>query len=178
VRAPRAEDARRRRLLAAFQFASLGAPVLTFGTETGLWGAADPDNEKPMLWKDLVYEAEAADPLDRTRKADAVRSDEELLRFYQGLGKIRASQAALRRGSIETVLADEARRVFAFVRVLETEWVTAAFNASDTEVTVDLSAPAAAVRDLLSGRRLRVKDQKVQVTLPAQSAAYLAADVR
>jgi hypothetical protein len=49
VRAPRAEDARRRRLLAAFQFASLGAPVLTFGTETGLWGAADPDNEKPML---------------------------------------------------------------------------------------------------------------------------------
>ena len=79
---------------------------------------------------------------------------------------------------METVLADDARRVYAFVRVLEAERVIAAFNASDKEVTVDLPASAAAVRDLLSGRRLRVKDQKVQVTLPAQSAAYLAADVR
>ncbi len=178
VRAPRAEDARRLRLLAAFQFASLGAPVLTFGTEAGLWGAADPDSEKPMLWRDLVYEAEATDPLGRPRKADGVRFDDELFKFYQGLGRIRASQAALRRGSLETVLADDARRLFAFVRALETERVTAAFNASDKDVTVDLPAPAAAVRDLLSGRRQRVKDQKVQVTLPPQSAAYLAADVR
>ena len=131
-----------------------------------------------MLWKDLVYEAEATDPLGRPRKADAVRVDEELLKYYQGLGKIRASQAALRRGVTETVLADDARRVFAFVRVHEAERVTAAFNSSDKEVTVELPAPATAVRDLLSGRRFKAKDQKVQVTLPAQSAAYLAADVR
>jgi len=178
VRPPRAEAARRLRLLVAFQFAAAGAPVITYGTEVGLWGAADPDNEKPMLWKDLVYEAETADPLGRPRKADPVRVDEELLGFYQNLGKIRASQAALRRGSVETVFADDARRLMAFVRVLDTERVVAAFNASDKEATIELPAPAAAMRDLLSGRRFKAKDQKVQVTLPAQSAAYLAADVR
>ena len=101
-----------------------------------------------------------------------------LFKFYQALGKVRASQAALRRGSMETVLADDARRVFAFARVLEAERVVAAFNASDREVTVDLPAPGAAVVDLLSGRRLKAKDQKVWVTLPAQSAAYLALDTR
>ena len=178
VRAPRAEETRRLRLLAAFQFASPGAPVVTYGTETGLWGAAEPDNEKPMLFRELVYEAEAADPLTRPRKADAVRFDEELLRFYQSLGKIRASQASLRRGSIETVLADDTRRVFAFARVLEAERVVAAFNASDKEATLDLPAPAATLVDLLSGRRLKAKDLKVRLVLPAQSAAYLAADTR
>jgi hypothetical protein len=152
--------------------------VLTFGTEAGLWGAADPDHEKPMLWKDLGYEAEAADPRGRPRKADPVRFDDELQKLYQTLGKIRASQASLRRGSLEPVLADDARHAFAFVRVLDPERVVAAFNASDREVTIDVPAPAAAVVDLLSGRRLRAKDLKVRVTLPAQSAAYLAADVR
>jgi cyclomaltodextrinase len=126
VRAPRAEEDRRRRLLAAFQFASPGAPALSYGTEVGMWGAAEPDNEKPMLFRDLVYEAEATDPLGRTRKADAVRFDEELLGFFQALGKIRASQASLRQGSMETVLADDARRVFAFARVLEPDRLVAA----------------------------------------------------
>jgi glycosidase len=178
VRAPRAEEARRLRLLAAFQFASLGAPVITFGTEAGAWGAADPDNEKPMPWKDLVFEPEAADPLGRPRKTDPVRFDEELARFYQGLGKVRAAQAPLRRGSIETVLADDTRRVFAIARVLEADRIVAAFNASEKEVTLDLPAPAAAVRDLLSERRWKARDAKVRVTLPPESAVYLAADSR
>jgi glycosidase len=178
VRAPRAEEARRLRLLAAFQFASPGAPVLQYGTEAAMWGAAHPDNQKPMLWKDLVYEAEATDPLGRPRKADVLRFDDDLLKFFQGLGKIRGSQAALRRGAIETVLADDARRLFAFARVLEPERVIAAFNASDKEATVDLPAPGEAVVDLLSGRRLKAKDLKVRVTLPAQSAVYLAKDAR
>ena len=177
VRAPRAEEGRRLRLLAAFQFAYLGAPVVTFGDEAGAWGAADPDHDKPMLWKDLVYEAEATDPLGRPRKADVVRFDEELFKAYQSLGKVRASQPALRRGTLETVLADDARRVFAFARVTDAERVVAVFNASDKEATIEVPAPAAAVVDLLSGRRLKAKDLKVRVTLPAQSAAYLAPDV-
>jgi hypothetical protein len=66
----------------------------------------------------------------------------------------------------------------AFARVLEAEHVIAAFNASDKEATVDLPAPGEAVVDLLSGRRLKTKDLKVRITLPAQSAAYLAPDTR
>jgi hypothetical protein len=54
--------------------------------------------------------------------------------------------------------------------------VIAAFNASDKEATVELPAPGASVRDLLSGRRLKARDEKVQVTVPAQGALYLAAE--
>jgi glycosidase len=143
-----------------------------------MWGAAEPDNEKPMLWKDLAFETEATHPLDQARKADAVRFDDSLLKFFQGLGQLRAALPALRRGSLETVLADDARRVFAFARVLETDRVIAAFNASDKEATLDLPAPAPAVRDLLTGRRLRARDEKVQVAVPAWGAVYLAADAR
>ena len=173
VRGPRPEEWRRLRLVATFQYASPGAPVLRYGTESGMWGAAEPDNEKPMLWKDLAFEPEATHPLDQPRKAEAGRFDDALLKFFQGLGQLRAAQPALRRGSFETVLVDDARRVFAFARVLETDRVIAAFNASDKEATLDLPAPAPAVRDLLTGRRMKARDEKVQVAVPGLGAVYL-----
>jgi glycosidase len=139
-----------------------------------MWGAAEPDNDKPMVWKEQTFEDEASHPLDQPRKADTVRLDADLLRFFQALGKLRAAQPALRRGAFETALADDARRVFAFTRVLEAERVLAAFNASDKEASVELPAPAPAVRDLLSGRRFRSRDDKVQAAIPAWGVLYLA----
>src|SRR3970282_1944504 len=85
---PLREKWRRLRLVAMFQYASPGAPVLQYGTESGMWGAAEPDNEKPMLWKDLAFEPEATHPLDHARKAEAVRFDDALLKFFQGLGEL------------------------------------------------------------------------------------------
>jgi glycosidase len=143
-----------------------------------MWGGADPDHEKPMLWKDLAFEPEATHPLGQPRKAEAIRFDDVLLKFFQGIGQLRAAQSALRRGSFETVLADDARQVFAFARVLETDRVIAAFNASDKEAILDLPAPAPTVRDLLTGRRLRARDEKVQVAVPGLGAVYLVADSR
>jgi glycosidase len=175
LREPRPEEWRRLRMMAAFQFASPGAPVLRYGIEAGMWAPA-PD--KPMLWRELTYEKEAAHPLGQQRKPDPVKFDDDLLEFFQTLGKLRATQPALRLGSTETVLADDQRRVFVFARTLESDRVVAAFNASDKDAVVELPAPALEVRDLLSGRRLQVRDEKVQATLPAQGAVYLAADTR
>jgi glycosidase len=178
VRAPRPDEWKRLRLLAAFQFVSPGAPVVSYGTETGLWGAADPDALRPMLWRDLRYEDDAGHPLGQARKPDPVRFDEELYKFYQALGRLRGSQPALRRGSFETVLADEGRRVYAFVRILESERVAVAFNLTEKEQALELPLPAEQARDLLSGRRYRSHEGKVTVSLPPLSAVVLAAEGR
>jgi cyclomaltodextrinase len=175
VRAPRAEEWRRLRLVAAFQFAYLGAPMVYYGTEAGMWGGEDPDDRKPMVWRELRYEDEATHPLGQARRADPVRFDEELFKYYQSLGHIRATQAPLRRGTFETVLADDARRVYAFVRALEDDRVLAVFNASDREQALELPFPLPA-RDLLSGRRYKPRGGKTALSLPALGAALLASE--
>jgi glycosidase len=140
-----------------------------------MWGADEPDNRKPMLWADLRYEDEASHPLGQGRRRDPVRADAELLRYYQTLGKARASLAALRRGSVENVLTDDARRVFAFARATDEERVVAIFNASDKEQSLEV-AFATASRDYLTGRRFRPREGKTLVAVPASSAVYLGPD--
>jgi glycosidase len=176
VRPPRPEETKRLRLLATFQFASSGAPLVTYGAETGLWGAAEPDSLRPMLRRELRYDEDAGHPLGTARKAEAVRFDEELLKHYQALGRVRASQPALRRGSTEAVLADETRRVYAFARVLDDERVVAAFNLTEKEQPLEVAFPVEQAKDLLSGRKLRGRDGKLSLVLPALSAALVAAD--
>jgi glycosidase len=176
VRAPHPDEAKRVRLLAAFCFASTGAPLVSYGTEAGMWGAAEPDAFKPMVWRELRYEDEAGHPLSQARKPDPVRFDEDLLKYFQALGRARAAQPALRRGSFETLVAEESRRVYAFARVLDTDRVVAAFNLEGRDQTIELPFPSEQVRDLLSGRRLRARDGKMALTLPPLSAALLAAE--
>jgi len=175
VRAPRGDEGKRVRLAAALQFAWPGAPLVYYGTEAGMWGGDDPDCRKPMLWKELRYEDESAHPLGLKRRRDPVRVDEALLSYYQALGQARAQQPALRRGDVETVLADDARRLYAFVRATEEDRVMAAFNASERQQTVKLPVGVAS-RDLLSPRRYKPREGTTSVTLPPLSAVLLAPD--
>ena len=149
--------------------------MVYYGTEAGMWGGDDPDCRKPMVWKDLRYEDEVSHPLGQKRPRDPVKFDEVLFAFYQSLGQARAQQPALRRGTTETVLADDTRRVYALLRATDDDRVVAAFNGSEKEQTVDLPF-ASPSRDLLSTRRFKPKDGKTSVTLPPLSALLLAAD--
>jgi cyclomaltodextrinase / maltogenic alpha-amylase / neopullulanase len=175
VRAPRPEEWKRVRLAAAFQFAWTGTPLVYYGTEAGMWGGDDPDSRKPMVWKEQRYDDEAAHPLNQKRRADPVRVDEEQLAFYQALGQARAQQPTLRQGTVETVLTEDARRLFVFVRALEDDRVVAAFNASEREQTLELALGVPS-RDLLSARRFKPREGKTSVSLPPLSAALLVAE--
>jgi glycosidase len=174
VRGPRRDELERVRLIVAFQFAYVGAPMTYYGGETGMWGGDDPDDRKPMVWPELRYENEATHPLGRPRPSDRVRFDADLHAFYSRLGRIRGERASLRRGTFETLLADDARRVYAFRRAYEGDAVVAVFNASDRSQTVDLKLGDGEHRDLLSGRSLRTRAGATRVSLPARTAAYLA----
>ena len=102
--------------------------MIYYGDEVGMWGADDPTNRKPMLWKDLEpYE----DPSD-----NFVMDDH--LDFYRRAIALRNGHVALRRGSIRTLLVDDAMDTWVFLREYEDNVVLVALNASDREVSVEV----------------------------------------
>jgi len=118
VRKPDAEERKIQRLAAALQMTSVGAPMIYYGTEAGMWGGDDPCDRMPMVWDDLQYEDQRGDPLGRPRPPDAVAFDRELFAFYRDAIGLRRSQPALRRGGIALAGSDDAAQWFVFRRVL------------------------------------------------------------
>jgi len=136
VRKPNEQEWEIVRLVGLFQMTYLGAPMVYYGTEAGMWGADDPDDRKPMVWPDLAYDLERAHPLGHPRVADPVMFDMPLFQFYQELIGIRNESDALRRGSFETLLADDDANVIVYRRQVGDEEVLVAINRSDDRQTV------------------------------------------
>ena len=116
---PKAEHFRRARLAALVQMTYVGAPMVWYGDEAGMWGSDDPFCRKPMVWPDLG----AFDDPDE-------RFDGEHFAAYRAMVALRKQFAALRRGSFRTLLADDARNLWVFERRLGDERVVVAVNAS------------------------------------------------
>jgi cyclomaltodextrinase / maltogenic alpha-amylase / neopullulanase len=127
---PGAEHFRRVRLLALLQMTYVGAPMIWYGTEVGMWGSGDPNNRKPMLWKDLQPYAVPGE--------NAVM--EEQLDFYRRAIALRNAHPALRTGSFRTVVTDDAQDTWVFLREGGGEQVLVALNAGDKPATLDLPA--------------------------------------
>ncbi len=47
----------------------VGAPMIYYGDEAGMWGGHDPDDRMPMVWEDLKYDPQAIDPRGDEREA-------------------------------------------------------------------------------------------------------------
>ena len=47
----------------------VGAPMIYYGDEAGMWGGHDPDDRMPMVWADLQYDPQAIDPRGDEREA-------------------------------------------------------------------------------------------------------------
>jgi cyclomaltodextrinase / maltogenic alpha-amylase / neopullulanase len=109
------------------QMTYVGAPMVYYGDEVGMWGATDPDDRQPMIWKDLApYE----DP--------DVTFNQELFDRYVRLIAIHHRFAALRTGFAHTLMADDARNLLAYSRDLGDAHIYVAINRSDAAQSVDL----------------------------------------
>ncbi len=133
---PAPEAYARARLAALLQMTYVGAPLIYYGDEVGMWGADDPTCRKPMLWKDLQ-------PYEKPEENSVM---EEHLDFYKRLCALRRGHAALRVGTFRTLLADDAQDVWVFERVSGDEHVLVALNASGLSRQVEIPLPAGAPR--------------------------------
>ncbi len=127
------------RMILVQQFTYIGAPHIYYGDEVGMWGADDPDQRKPMVWADLVYEDEITHPLGQARRRDPVAPDTALLRTYKELIALRKQHLRLFvDGDLNYLLTDDARGLLAYERALGDERAVVAFNTSDRRQTLAL----------------------------------------
>jgi glycosidase len=125
---PNAEAYARARLVALLQATYVGAPLIYYGDEAGMWGADDPTCRKPMLWDDLgPYE----------KPEDDVVLPQQLAYYKQALA-LRNQHPALRRGEFQTLLVDDAADVWAYLRSDGAERVLVILNASSATQTVQI----------------------------------------
>jgi len=141
VRAPTDAETRLQRLAVLFQMTYVGAPMIYHGDEAGMWGADDPDDRKPMVWRDKDYDVEDNHPFGYDRPADPVRFDEDLFATYRDLIALRRTHEALRRGSFGVVQADDEQNLLTFARTHGSSAVLVTFNRSGAAHSARVTLP-------------------------------------
>lgn len=118
-REPTLEETRRQLLAAALQYTFVGAPMVYYGDEAGMWGPDDPSNRMPMAWAD-------------THGADhpMVRRGEITRPWYARLGELRQSLPGLSRPEFRVIVASDDEELFVFQRGIGPEAVVVVINRS------------------------------------------------
>ena len=176
VRKPNESERKIQRLVALMQMTSLGAPMIYYGTEAGMWGADDPDDRMPMVWEDLTYEPQVAEPRGGERAPDSVYFDSDIFNFYQSVIALRHDQQVLRRGHFVGLNGDDVANSIVFARVKGDDVLVIAINRSDGEERI-LLPNAVALRGRMlkpifsttgEGMNQEVNyDRNGQITMPA-----------
>ncbi|MGH1366031.1 MAG: glycoside hydrolase family 13 protein [Calditrichia bacterium] len=114
----------------AMQMTLPGAPLIYYGDEVGMWGGDDPSCRKPMVWPDFNYSVEKSHPdVNKTRPADKVSVDVEMLQFYKDLIDIRGENRCLSIGETQFLTFDDPH-VLAYWRSLEENQLLIILNSS------------------------------------------------
>jgi cyclomaltodextrinase / maltogenic alpha-amylase / neopullulanase len=113
------------------QFTDVGAPHIWMGDEMGMWAADDPDTRKPLIWPDLTFDAESADPFARARPTETVAFDAARHAIYKSLISLRSQHPVLVSGGKSYTLADDTRNLLAFERYDGEKVIIVLFNNSD-----------------------------------------------
>ena len=164
---PPADAYAKARLVALLQMTYVGAPMVYYGDEAGMWGGDDPCCRKPMLWKEL-------EPYDKPDENFVMQGH---LDFYREIIKLRREHPALRTGSFETLLADDAADVWVFLRRDDNEQLIVALHASPESATVTVSLPAGApnIWKCVFGPKVSIKadEGKLKLTVPPMGGIVL-----
>jgi cyclomaltodextrinase len=170
---PTEQALKKQKLFAILQMTYVGAPMIYYGDEVGMWGANDPDCRKPMVWDDLKYQPEIYNPDGSKRSSpEEVKVNNDLLGHYKKLINIRNSHPSLRRGSYKTIKVDDEHEIFGFERKFEGEEVLVFINNSDVKRTTTVLRDGK-YNDLLNGGELKFSASYNLLEIPAKWGVIL-----
>lgn len=112
------------KLATLFQMTYVGAPMVYYGDEVGMQGGKDPGCRGTMVW-------------------DEKKQDKDLQRSFREAIELRNGHVSLRRGDFETLIADNAKSVYGFMRRHATEVAVIILNISTKPQKVGLAFPDA-----------------------------------
>jgi len=135
-----------------------GVPVIYYGDEIGMTGAADPDNRRMMRFDDDLNE-----------------NEKQTLKDVSKIIHIRKNHPALRYGDFLTLQAD--KNIYAYVRSDMNERILVVINKSEMEQNVNLTLPAIySVRgasELITGESLQVRENVIKINISGISYLIL-----
>ena len=176
-RKPTPDEFKVQKLIAIFQMTYPGAPMIYYGDEAGMWGADDPDDRKPMLWSDLIYEPETYLSVRPDLKdVDENVFDPEMFAHYKKLIAIRNAHPAIKYGSFMTRLVDNQRDLYGFSRIYEDEEIIVILNNSRKKQILDFATlwpEGMVVKDLLNDATYRVRNGVIRLALDYKWGAIL-----
>lgn len=179
VRKPNEQERQIQRLIALMQYTYIGASMIFYGTEAGMWGADDPDDRKPMLWPDKEYEVEKTHPLDGERPADENKFDHDLFNWYKRLAEIRNSNSVLQTGKFERLVVDSEKNIYSFARFHnDEEFIFVVLNRSEHEQDVEIplshfKTAGNSLSDLITGDKLSAEEGVLRFAINPVSGVIL-----
>ena len=123
---PGKEEIRLQKLFILFQMTNVGAPMVYYGDEVGMWGANDPDCRKPMIWEDIQYED------------SDVSINSDLFDFYKKAISIRRNNVSLNIGDFQTLITNDSENLYAFMRSSAKQKIVVVINNSDSDKVIQL----------------------------------------
>ncbi len=124
-----------------------GVPVIYYGDEFGMTGAADPDNRRMMRFDDELNE-----------------SEKETLVEISKLIHLRRDHSSLRNGDFYTLIADE--NIYAYVRSNFEERILVVLNKNENKQSVNLSLPSnyklSSATDLLTDNEIIITENNYE----------------
>ena len=172
---PDSKEIRKQYLIAGIQMTMPGSPMIYYGDEAGMWGGDDPDCRKPMLWPELSYETETADPLGRPRKPDIVKFDQELYDWYKKLIHIRNTNESLTSDDLVFCLIDNDKKLLGYSRTSGDESCYIIINnkAAKDVIDVNIGGTKNEFLNLIDDKKIECKNGSCTISLPGYGIAIL-----
>ncbi|MFH1120360.1 MAG: alpha-amylase family glycosyl hydrolase [Bacteroidota bacterium] len=151
------------KLYLAHQFTIIGSPHIWNGDEFGMWGGDDPDERKPLWWKDLSFIPETRTNIKPGPKAfDSVGFNQALFDYYKQLIKIRKENPVLSSGKLE--FSEARNNTLIYKRFNESDLIIVMINTGDEIVNTEISG-SKEFENLLTGSR----QISGKITIPPKS---------
>ncbi|MBK6732120.1 MAG: glycoside hydrolase family 13 protein [Bacteroidetes bacterium] len=176
ARKPTAQEYEFQKLMVIFQMTYVGAPMIYYGDEVGMWGANDPDCRKPMLWSEKKYYDEVFNA-DGTKRIipDKVEADVAMFNLYRTLIFIRKTYEALNTGDFESLILDDKKNLYAYKRSNDAQEIIVLLNNNaETKKIAIGEVLNGNYKDVLNkGAEYTFTGKKVNIILPAFWGAIL-----
>lgn len=178
VRKPNDRERAIQRLVVLFQMCYIGAPMIYYGDEAGMWGGHDPDDRMPMVWADMKCDPSTIDPRGLERQPDEVKFDPALFKFYKDAVSLRRGHQALNHGNFTVLATDDSQRTLVFAREMEDDRLIVAINRGDKEATVSVKAsskqkPLFVSSGPLDAVKVGGSEEELKITLPPLTGVVL-----
>lgn len=127
------------KIAVGLQMTFIGSPVIYYGDEIGMTGGKDPDNRRPMPWKEELW-------------------NKDILEYYKKLISFRKEYPALRKGSFEIIATDGT--MLAYKRALGNDELIIFANPGNEKVVFSGSLPGIYL-ELFTNTQREIKNLEV-----------------